>query len=54
MSSSGYIDINKTVMQQSEVSNIRFVNKTGYLDLLNEGKMVEEIKLCGKLLNHLK
>lgn len=48
------IDINKIVMQQSEVSNIRFVNKHEYIDLLNEGKMVEGIKFCGKLLNYLK
>lgn len=48
------IDVGKITMQQSEVSNIRFVNKREYIDLLNKGKMVEGIKHCDKLLNYIK
>ena len=48
------IDINKIIMHKSEVSNIRFVNKQEFLDLLNNGKMVEGAKYCNKLLNYMK
>ena len=48
------IDINKVKMQKKEVTDIRFVNKREYYELLNNGKMVEGIKYCEKVLNYIK
>lgn len=48
------IDIGKIVMQKKEVSEIRFVNKQEYCELLNEGKMVEGMKYCNKILDYIK
>lgn len=48
------IDISKVTMQPKEVSDIRFVNKKEYYELLNNGKMVEGIKYCDKLLTYIK
>lgn len=48
------IDINKVKMQKKEVTDIRFVNKQEYYELLNNGKMVEGIKYCEKVLNYIK
>lgn len=48
------IDISKITMQKKEVSDIKFVNKKKYCEMLNEGEMVEGIKHCDKLLNYIK
>lgn len=48
------IDINKIVMQKKEVSEIRFVNKQEYCDLLNKGETVEGMKYCNKVLDYIK
>lgn len=48
------ISIDDIVMQKSEVSNIMFVNKKEYIDLLNNGDMVEAIKYCNMVLKYIK
>ena len=48
------ISIDDIVMQKSEVSNIMFVNKKEYIDLLNNGNMVEAIKYCNMVLKYIK
>lgn len=48
------ISIDDIVMQKSEVSDIMFVNKKEYIDLLNNGDMVEAIKYCNMVLKYIK
>ena len=48
------IDITKIVMQESEVSDIRFVSKKEYYSLIDEDKMVNGIRFCNKLLDYIK
>lgn len=48
------ISIDDIVIQKSEVSDTMFVDKKKYIDLLNNGSMVEAIKYCYKLLNYIK
>lgn len=48
------ISIDDIVMQKSEVSDIMFVNKKEYINLLNNGDMVEAIKYCNELLKYIK
>ena len=48
------ISIDDIVMQESEVSDIMLVNKKEYIDLLNNGDMVEAIKYCNMVLKYIK
>lgn len=48
------ISVDDVVMQKSEVSSIMFVNKKEYINLLNNGDMVEAIKYCNELLKYIK
>lgn len=48
------ISVDDIVMQKSEVSAIMFVNKKQYINLLNNGDMVEAIKYCNELLKYIK
>lgn len=48
------IDMDKVILQETEVSEIRFVNKQEYLNLLNKGEMVEVMKHCYKLFENIK
>ena len=48
------ISVDDIVMQKSEVSAITFVNKKQYINLLNNGDMVEAIKYCNELLKYIK
>lgn len=47
------IRIDNVVMQQSEVSDIMFVDKENYISMLNNGDMVEAIKYCNKVLEYM-
>ena len=47
------INIDDIIMQESEVSEIKFVNKAEYINMINNGDMVNAIKYCGKLLYYL-
>ena len=48
------ISIDDIIMQKSEVSDIMFVSKKKYIDLINKGNMVEAIKYCNKVLGYIK
>lgn len=48
------ISIDDIVVQKSEVSEIMFINKKEYIDLLNNGDMVEAIKYCNMVLKYIK
>lgn len=48
------ISIGNIVIQKSEVSDIMFVDKKKYIDLLNNGNMVEAAKYCDKVLDYIK
>ena len=47
------IKINNINIQKSEVSDILFVDKKKYIELLKNGDMVEAIKYCDKVLNYM-
>ena len=47
------IDINSIKIQESELSNILFVDKKTYIELLNNGEMVRAIKYCYKILDYM-
>ena len=47
------IDINDIKIQESEVSEIQFIKKKDYIELSKNKKMVEAIKYCGKILDHM-
>lgn len=48
------ISIDNIVIQKSEVSEIMFVDKKEYTNLLKNRNMVEAIKYCDKVLNYVK
>lgn len=48
------VGIDNIIMSKTEVSDIVFVNKEKYVDLLNNGDMVEAINHCDKILDYIK
>jgi len=48
------INISNIKIQESEVSNIMFVDKNKYIELFNNKEMVEAIKYCDKVLEYMK
>ena len=48
------VDINNIKTQESEVSEIIFVDKKKYLELFNNKEMVKAIKYCKKVLDYMK
>lgn len=48
------VRIDNIIMSKTEVSDIVFVNKEKYIDLLNSGDMVEAINHCDKILDYIK
>ena len=47
------IDIKKLKMQESEVSEVIFVDKKKYNEFFNNKEMVEAIKYCNKVLDYM-
>lgn len=48
------IDINNFIIRKDEVSEIKYVNKQEYCELINNDEMVEGIKYCGEILKYIK
>ena len=47
------IDLNSVIMQETEVDEVRFVDKKEYMELFDNDCMVEGIKYCGKVLDYI-
>ena len=47
------IDIKTLQMQESEVSEVIFVDKKKYNEFFNNKEMVEAIKYCNKVLDYM-
>lgn len=47
------IDLNSVIMQETEVDEVRFVDKEEYMELFDNDCMVEGIKYCGKVLDYI-
>ena len=47
------IKLKDIIIQEKEVSEIKFVNKKDFLEISNNGMMVEGIKHCGKILDYV-
>ena len=47
------IRITDVILQESEVSEVRFFNKKDFVDMLNKNKMVDAMKHCHILLDYL-
>lgn len=48
------IDESELVLQESEVDEVKFVDKKELLEMLNKGKMVKAFKYCAKILDYMK
>lgn len=48
------IDINNIKFAEEEISEIRYVNKEEYLQLLNNNQLVDAATYCNKLLDYIK
>ncbi len=48
------IDESELVLQESEVDEVKFVDKKELLEMLNKGKMVSPFKYCAKILDYMK
>ena len=48
------IDLNNINIQESEVSDIKLINKDQYIELINNNEFVEAIKYCNKLSDYMK
>lgn len=42
------------VQQESEVDEVKFVDKKELLEMMNKGKMVKAFKYCAKILDYMK
>ena len=47
------IELSDITIQENEVSEIKFVNKKDFLEIFNNGMMVEGIKHCDKILDYI-
>ncbi|MGM9850158.1 MAG: hypothetical protein ACI31V_04615 [Bacilli bacterium] len=47
------IDLNSVIIQQTEVEEVRFVDKKEYMDLFDNNCLVEGIRYCGKVLDYV-
>jgi len=47
------IELSDIIIQENEVSEIKFVNKKEFLEIFNNGMMVEGIKHCDKILDYI-
>ena len=47
------IDLNSVIMQETEVDEVRFVDKKEYMELFDNDCMVEGIKYCSKVLDYI-
>ena len=47
------IDLNSVIMQETEVDEVMLVDKKEYMELFDNGCMVEGIKYCGRVLDYI-